>query len=70
MLQFLKENATAIVLLSSAVTQIYSAAKIIAKNEHTVAELKKFRSDYDEHVKNYNSLARDVAFLQGKDAIR
>ena len=52
-------------LVFSAVTQIYSAAKIIAKNEYTIKELQKFRNDYDRHIEDYNELTKSVSFLIG-----
>jgi hypothetical protein len=69
MVEFIKENFIIFTILASAATQLWSAAKLVAKNEALIKDLTEFRKDFAKHLDNYNRLAQEVSYLRGREGV-
>lgn len=69
MADFLKENYLILTILGALATQLWSAAKLVARNEATIAELNEFKKDFNRHLERFNELAEEVSYLKGRASV-
>lgn len=65
-MELIDKIGTPLLLIITLLSTIYSGFKVVYSSQETTKKLKEFDEQYSEHMKDFNALKVDVAYIKGR----